>query len=217
MWHLTTEDAVDFVNQLIPTNRKVAIEEHRKSCRRCAETISQLQRVRKCAAAEARYQPPQDAVRIARVEFAALESARRSKRARTSIEAVFDSFRNPGMEGVRSAGDGTRRLLYHADPFQIDLQIELQSSEKRLLVTGQLLGSRDPGAVGRNLTLILFDLRGGAVRTVTNQFGEFRAEIENSGELALVCYQGDEKPIVIYVPDVLGQSSGSEGKQGKKN
>jgi hypothetical protein len=116
------------------------------------------------------------------------------------------------MEGVRSAGGGTRRLLYHADPFQIDLQIELQSGEKRLAVTGQLLGSRDPRVVGRDVTLILFDLRGGAVRTVTNQFGEFRAEIENSGELALVCYQGDGKPIVIYVPDVLGQSSGKEKK-----
>jgi len=212
MNHFTVEDEIDFVNDAVPATRKIAMEEHLKNCRRCAKAVSQWQRVRECAAAEANYRPPQEAVRIAKAAFAGLQLALRGESTGRSIEVVFDSFLQAPLEGFRSAGGGTRHVLYRADPFQIDLQIEVQPGDKRVVVTGQLIGLRDPQVVGGNVGLILANLCGRIVRTVTNQFGEFRAEIENSGDLALVFFGADQKPVVIPLQDALSQSS-AEGRR----
>jgi len=212
MKHFTMEDEIDFVNQVVPTTRKIAMERHLKDCRRCAKAVSQWQRARQCAAAEPSYQPPQEAVRIAKAAFAGLQLALHREPAGSSIELVFDSFLHAPLQGFRSAGSGTRQLLYRADPFQIDLHIEVEPGDKHVVVTGQLLGLRDPQIVGQNVGLILANLCGRVVRTVTNQFGEFRAEIENSGDLALVFFRADHKPVVIPLQDGLSQSSDEERK-----
>jgi predicted anti-sigma-YlaC factor YlaD len=211
MKHFTIEDEIDFVNEVLPATRKLTLEEHLKGCKRCTKAVSQWRQVRKSAAAEANYQLPPEALRIAKAAFAGLQLALRGQ-TDSSIELVFDSLLQPSVEGFRSAGGGTRHVLYRADPFQIDLQVELQPGEKRVVVTGQLLGSRDPQIVGRDVALILANMHGGVVRTVTNQFGEFRAEIENSGDLSLVFYQPDQKPLVISLRDALGQASDKERK-----
>ena len=196
MKHFTIEDEIDFVNEVLPATRKLTLEEHLKACKRCTKAVSQWRQVRKSAAAEANYQLPPEALRIAKAAFAGLQLALRGQ-TDSSIEVVFDSLLQPSVEGFRSAAGSTRHVLYRADPFQIDLQIELQPGDKQVVVTGQLLGSRDPQIVGRDVALILANMRGGVVRTVTNQFGEFHAEIENSGDLSLVFYQPDQKPLVI--------------------
>lgn len=202
MKHFTIEDEIDFVNEVVPTTRKMTMEEHLKGCKRCTKAVSQWRQVRGSAATEANYQPPAEALRIAKAAFAGLQLALRGE-IDSSIEVVFDSFLQPPLEGFRSAGGGTRHVLYRADPFQIDLQVELQPGDKGVVVTGQLLSLRDPQTAKRNVQLILADLRGRLVRTVTNEFGEFRAEIENSGELALVFYDADDKPVVISLRDAL--------------
>jgi hypothetical protein len=206
MKHFTIEDEIDFVNEVVPTTRKITMEEHLKGCKRCTKAVSQWRQVRESAATEANYQPPAEALRIAKAAFAGLQLALRGE-TDSSIEVVFDSFLQPPLEGFRSAGGGTRHVLYRADPFQIDLQVELQPGDKGVVVTGQLLSLRDPQTAKRNVQLILADLRGRLVRTVTNEFGEFRAEIENSGDLALVFYDEDDKPVVISLRDALGPVS----------
>ena len=211
MKHFTIEEGIDFANRVVPPTRKLEMEEHLKSCARCAQAVSQWRRVRECAEVEANCQPPPEAVRIAKATFAALELALQREPASSSIEVVFDSFLRP-LEGLRSAGGGTRHLLYRADPFQIDLQLELQPADKRVVVTGQLLGLHDPRIVGGNVGIILSNQRGRVVRTVTNQFGEFRAEIENTGDLTLVFYEADNKPVLISLRDALRQSSQEETK-----
>jgi predicted anti-sigma-YlaC factor YlaD len=212
MKHFTAEDEIDFANEVLPATRKRTLEEHLKGCKRCTNAVSQWRQVQKSAAADANYQPPPEALRIAKAAFAGLQLALRGE-TDSSIEVVFDSLLQTSVEGFRSAGGGaTRHVLYRADPFQIDLQVELQPGDKRVVVTGQLLGSRDPQIAGRDVTLILANMRGRVVRAVTNQFGEFRAEIENSGDLALVFYQADQKPLVISLRDALGPASDKERK-----
>jgi hypothetical protein len=214
MKHFTIEDEIDFVNEVVPTTRKITMEEHLKGCKRCTKAVSQWRQVRESAATEAHYQPPAEALRIAKAAFAGLQLALRGE-TDSSIEVVFDSFLQPPLEGFRSAGGGTRHVLYRADPFQIDLQVELQPGDKGVVVTGQLLSLRDPQTAKRNVQLILADLRGRLVRTVTNEFGEFRAEIENSGDLALVFYDEDDKPVVISLRDALGPVSEKDRKHSK--
>jgi hypothetical protein len=98
-------------------------------------------------------------------------------------------------------------MLYLVDRLEIDLQVESQAEGRTIVVTGQLLDLRHPAAV-RDLRVTLSNLRGRTVETSTNEFGEFREEIEDSGDLQLMLPGGSGEPFVITLPDVLGRSGG---------
>jgi hypothetical protein len=209
MKHLTTEEGIDLVNQVLSPSQKLALERHLEcGCERCMKTMSRWHRIRRIAAAEASHQPPNEAVRIAKASFAGSPWARVPK-ASGVIEVLFDSFLQPALEGVRSVGTGTRRMLYRADPFQVDLQIEAQGGGS-VVVTGQLLDLRDPEVVGSHVPLMLSNLRGRVIRATTNEYGEFREEIDSTGDLELVLHGANDKPITISLHDILGSPSGGK-------
>jgi len=205
MKHFTTEEWIDFVNQVAQTTRKPEMEKHLEVCERCVKTVSRWQRIRR-AAAGAIYQPPGDAVRMAKAAFSTSQWARRRGSAPGMVELLFDSYLQPALEGVRSGAAGTRRMLYRADPFRVDLQVEAQAGGKNVIVTGQLLDLRHPEIVGRDVRFILSNLRGRVVQATTNQFGEFREEIEHSGDLELVFSGASDTPLMISLQDVLSSS-----------
>ncbi len=71
MRHFTKEKWIDFVNQVVAANDNALMAKHlEQGCKRCAETVSVWRRVRESAAAEANYQPPDSAVRLAKATFA---------------------------------------------------------------------------------------------------------------------------------------------------
>jgi|SRR6266576_120983 len=210
MKHLTTEEGIDLVNQVLSPSERLEMERHLEcGCERCLNTIARWRRVRRIAATEPSHQPPNEAVRIAKAAFAGSPWAR-VRKVSGVIEVLFDSFLQPALEGVRSAGAGTRRMLYRADPFQVDLQIEALVGGS-VVVTGQLLDLREPEVVGSHVPLMLSNLRGRVIRATTNQYGEFREEIEGTGDLELVFHGANDKPVTISLHDVLGSQSG--GKQ----
>jgi hypothetical protein len=94
-------------------------------------------------------------------------------------------------------------LLYRAQPYQIDLQIELRQETNRLVVTGQLLDVSHPDMIGSDVHVTLSNRRGSVVKTITNQHGEFRGEVENSGDLEVSFAGTGGKPIVILLPKAL--------------
>lgn len=53
--------------------------------------------------------------------------------------------------------------------------------------------------------VVLSNMRGNTVHVVTNKFGEFRGEVENSGDLQMSFTIAGDKPIVISLRDALGQ------------
>jgi hypothetical protein len=120
------------------------------------------------------------------------------------IELLFDSFSHAALGGIRSPGMSIRQMLYRAEPYQIDIQLEAQPERNRLIVTGQLLDVSDPEIVGRDVQVTLSDGRENVVRTMTNEFGEFRGDIENSGDLELSFPSLNGKLIVILLRRALG-------------
>src|SRR6266478_6182894 len=209
MEHFTTENWIDFVNQAVDAGEKKLMEQHLKQgCKRCAETVSLWQRVRQSAASEVSYQPPEDAVRIAKATFAGAGLAVQRKGAGSRIEVLFDSFLQPFFEGARSASAGTRQMLYRADPFQIDVQVEAKPDGNRIVVTGQLLDLSNPGVAGREARIVISNMRGHIVNAITNQFGEFSGEFENSGDLQMTFASPGSQPIVISLRDALGTLRG---------
>jgi hypothetical protein len=123
---------------------------------------------------------------------------------------LFDSSLQPMVAGARSSGLGTRQMLYRAAPYQIDIQIEANPEGNRLTVTGQLLDISSPYVVGRDVKIILSNHRGNVIHTITNEFGEFRGEIENTGDLELSFFGQGDKSIVISLRNALGKLPGSE-------
>ena len=211
MKHYSTEGWVDFVNQVIPGNRREAMQKHLATgCKRCTETVSLWQKVSKSAAAEASYQPPADTVRLAKAAFATAGMAQAQEGSRGLIEVLFDSFMQPALAGSRSVVIGTRQMLYRADPYQIDIQIEPKQGSNRLVITGQLLDLSHPGVIGRDIQVTLSNRRGNTVLAATNQFGEFSGEIENSGDLELSIPNSGEQPVVISLRNALGKLPGGK-------
>src|SRR5438034_7574098 len=202
MEHFATEKWIDFVNQAVDTNEKQSMERHlQQGCKRCRKTVSLWRKVWQSAASEANYQPPEHAVRLARAAFAEAGLAGQRKGAGSRIKLLFDSFLQPAFEGARSAGNGTRQMLYRADPFQIDIQVESKHGGNRIAVTGQLLNLSSPGIIDQDARIALSNMQGQVVNAVTNQFGEFSGEIENSGDLQVTFTSPGTPPIVISLRD----------------
>ena len=129
---------------------------------------------------------------------------RKDQREGTIVEVLFDSSLQSNIDDVRSAGKQTRQILFRAGPYHVDVQIELIPDTVRLAITAQILDARDPECMCRNAQVTLSNRRGNLLHLVTNEFGEFRGEIENSGDLELVLPGRGEMPIVISLRNALG-------------
>jgi hypothetical protein len=211
MKHFETPEWIDFVNHVVKGSQQEAMQRHLETgCKRCTGTYSLWQKVGKTAAPEASYQPPAGTVRLAKAAFATAGMAQPQKESRGVIEVLFDSFLQPAVAGARSVVIGTRQMLYRADPYQIDIQIEPKPGSNRLVITGQLLDLSHPGVIGRDLQITLSNRRGNAVMAATNQFGEFSGEIENSGDLELTVPDKGDQPIVISLRNALGNLHGGK-------
>ena len=211
MKHFTTEDWIDFANEAVANSKRRDMERHLgEGCSRCKKTLSLWQKVRQTAKSVAQSEPPESAVRIAKAGFSAIQLEGKAARVPGLVELLFDSFRQPVVEGARSTGSeassGLRQMLYRADPYQIDLQIESKPGANKLVVTGQLLDLRNPDAPGRDVPVIISNLRGHVVQTVTNEFGEFHEEIQSSSDLELKLLGENDKAVIISLRDALGRN-----------
>ncbi|HKW33463.1 MAG TPA: hypothetical protein VJN92_10700 [Candidatus Acidoferrum sp.] len=117
------------------------------------------------------------------------------------VELLFDGFATPTL-GARSTTHPQRHLLYRAEPFELDLLIELRSDSNRLRITGQLLDTSLPAVFRRGVRVTLWNFRQSFVTLRTNEWGEFLGEIEDSGEM-MVALKIQLREIVISIRNVL--------------
>lgn len=206
MEHFNVEKWIDFVNQAVTSNERQKMDKHLNlGCESCRETISLWQRVQASAAVEGNYQPPESTVRMAKAAFAGVALTSRKKGAGSRVKLLFDSFLQPILAGVRSAGAGTRQMLYRADPYQIDVQLEMKPGGNRVVVTGQLLNLNNPKVSAAGTRVLVSNMHGDVVHSLANQFGEFSGEVKNSGDLQLTFATSSGEPIVISLREALGR------------
>ena len=196
------------MNQVASKDRRKVMQKHLGTgCKRYRETRARWQKVANAAAVEANYRSVSEGPRVVKTAFATVGLAVRPQETGGLIEVLYDSFAQPGLAGIRAAGMRVRQMLFRAEPYQIDIQIEAQPERNRLVVAGQLLDVSHLEIVGGHVLVSLSDGRGNSVNAVTNQFGEFRGEVENSGDLELSFLRRDGKPVVILVRETLSPSS----------
>jgi hypothetical protein len=208
MKHFTTEEWIDFVNEATPQAKQAGMRKHLSAgCRSCEEQLTLWQKVRTTAAREADFQPPESAVRMVRAAYAATAIGHPKKKGSSLVQLLFDSFLQPAQAGARSMTTATRQMLYRADSYQIDLQIESRPGSNLLVITGQMMDVSTPEFVSKGVPVMLSNYRESLVHAVTNEFGEFRCEIDNSGDLELSVPGHGEKPITISLRNALGGRS----------
>src|ERR1700758_474526 len=104
MPHFTTEDWIDFVNQVPNAATKSEMASHlEKGCKACQEAASLWQRVRSTAESVNKYQVPESAVRMAKAAFVGSKLRRQADRSASPVELLFDSFLRPVLQGARAA------------------------------------------------------------------------------------------------------------------
>jgi hypothetical protein len=208
MKHLKVVEWNYLLNYTPSDHRQEAIQNlrgtHRNPRNHYVKTPALWQKVANATAVEASYQPSAESVRVAKAAFAiASLTASGGRNVVRLAQLLFDSFSHPAPAGIRSAPTRIRQLLYRAQPYQIDLQIEFRQETNRLVVTGQLLDVSHPDMIGSDVHVTLSNRRGSLVKTITNQHGEFRGEVENSGDLEVSFAGTGGKPIVILLPKAL--------------
>ena len=120
---------------------------------------------------------------------------------RPPVEVLFDSFATP-VFGARSSAHPQRHLLYRAEPYELDLLLELHPETNRLMITGQLLDSSCTAIFRRGVRITLWNFRQSFVTLRTNEWGEFLGEIEDSDEL-MVSLKIQMREIAISIRNVL--------------
>jgi hypothetical protein len=211
MNHFRAEEWIDLVNRVTTKEQTAAMQKHLAAgCQECAEQVSVWQKVHNFAASESTYQPPAQAVRSAGALFSTAAWTGSPNKATSFVELLFDSLMQPAYSGARTAGTGIRQMLYRADSFQIDLQIEARPGGRLIIVTGQVLDVSRPEIIGSGLQVTLSNRRGSLVHAMTNEFGEFHVETQNSGDLEITLRSNPDKPIVISLKDPLGDLPGGD-------
>jgi len=208
MKHLTTKQWTDFGSEVVSTNSNQDMEKQpTQDCMACNQAFSKWRRVHAAPSAETDYQPSAEALRFAKTPFASSNLAFGRRRVSSLAEVLFDSSLQPVAKGVRSTGSGARQIVYRAGRYQIDVQIEMGSDRQTLVVTGQVQDLKRPRFSGRDVLVVISNLRGQLELTTTNQFGEFRKEIPDSGDLELFFPSLPDKMLMIGLRDPLRRSA----------
>jgi hypothetical protein len=186
MKHFSLEQWTDFVRGLGEDGMRIAMAAHLDAgCGRCARTVDVLRRTSRVLSAEGQYQVPEYALRSAHAIFGT-RRAQPTRSPRVPIHLIYDSIREPLPVGMRSSDRLTRRALYQAENFFLDLRLERDPGSPRLNLVGQLANCDTPAQQPCGVLVLLAAGEDVVARAVTNRFGEFELEYEPAANLRLL-------------------------------
>jgi hypothetical protein len=183
MQHFSELVWADHVRGISSSNCNV--ESHLASgCNACAATLGMWKEVSMFAARECNYIPPENAARMAKLEFAATRV--QDNASALTANLVFDTLSQPALAGVRSVAAAARQMVYEADGVTVDLRFDRQPHSNTIHLIGQVLDRRVPRVSLGHTAVMLWTERGLPIlETRTNEFGEFNLEIQAEDHLKL--------------------------------
>jgi hypothetical protein len=199
MKHFTNVEWADLARGVAITERAAQMRTHlEEGCAECAEISKQMAKIEAMSKRERSYEPPTEAIRVAKSLMSAQRVAESSAAAPQFLKLVFDSITQPLLAGVRGAAAG-RQLLYQKENCCIDIRLESQAG-RQIEMVGQVL---DSGAIGRGLDQIPVSLQKGDqifARTLTNHFGEFRFVLDDTDQVQMVVDVTVDRRLVVPLP-----------------
>src|SRR5688572_21136116 len=137
MKHFDIWEWADFVRGLGDRGVRSRMQAHQSECPRCEKTAGTLRDIVAAARADADYDPPEHAVRYAKAVYA-LAAPEKVRLPRLIARLVHDSMREPLPAGIRAQDRVSRRALYEAGGYHLDLQLERQPASGLIVLVGQL-------------------------------------------------------------------------------
>jgi hypothetical protein len=220
--HFLSPQWVDLVRGLLSQDVKTEMDQHlRAGCEQCHEAFAAWSGFATFAEAETGFEPPRDAVRVAKTYLAQqhVRDGRTVTRRRQShrlagpsmlATLVFDSLQ-AAPAGVRASGSYSRHLLFAAQTMAIDLHIETASTAGWFLLAGQIADSSQPNQLPRRIELSLVDGENEISAFQTNEFGEFQCTFDRRKDLTLLFnLESGEVALpldVLFNPSTLKSSS----------
>jgi hypothetical protein len=200
--HYSMEEWIDFARKVVEQKSFMEMQKHLDSgCERCVPIAALWRHVAQAAKAEAAFQPPLGTLRSVKAAFAS------PKKVDEAPVLVFDNFLQPAF-GMRSSSTEARQLLYHIGRYLLDLRIQATQEGRQIVVTGQLLNYDVPQHASPEFSIQLSNRESMLVGIIPNKFGEFRAELTNSGGLELKLLPPIGRASVICLTDIVAPESG---------
>ena len=195
--HFSSPQWVDLVRGLLSEDMKTDMDQHlRAGCEECREAFAAWSGFATFAEAEPGFEPPREAVRVAKTYLAqqhvgdgqtVARHRQRRQWASPSMLAtlVFDSMQ-ASAAGVRASGEYSRHLLFAAHSMAIDLHIETASKAGWFLLAGQIADSNRPDQLPRPIDMSLVQGDTEIAAFQTNEFGEFQCTFDRRSDLTLL-------------------------------
>jgi hypothetical protein len=206
--HFSEQVWTDFVRGVGPSKKNGEIEGHiAGGCAQCVAAVGMWKKVYSIAANEPRFMPPDHAVRMVKVEFAASQTQQPSLW--TLARLVFDSLSQPLTVGVRSGASESRQLVFDAEGTMVDLVLDTRPQSGTISLVGQVVDKGEAKVAPRQVSVILWTETGQPLaETSANEFGEFQLEFAAQERLRLSVEIAGHKPIRIppmnlNSPDVM--------------
>ncbi len=190
MKHFDDAAWADFVRDLLPAQERAGMQAHVESgCEKCAAAVDLWKTVFHLANEEKELSPPDDVVRIAKAQFAALAVL-----GNQGVRLVFDSSLQPSEAAVRGSVSA-RQFLFETDELYVDLRLDPQA--ERVSLVGQVM---DRGHATQAVQGLPIHLQQGPLQlkaTNTNQFGEFQFEFDAGTDFYILIVRNERPTIVL--------------------
>lgn len=203
MKHISEADCADLANQTLCPQRRSEMEEHLKSCAKCAKESRVWQGFKEFARRESECSPSEEAVRLAVGTFAICGPQPRRGVFREIAQLVFDSFREPVLAGVRGGPVPSRRLMFRAGEIMIDLSLQAVSRPRHVLLVGQVLDTATSGVGIGRVPVVLLNGREILAEVQTNPYGEFQMECVENKNLQISVGVTEDKDVFIPLDESI--------------
>lgn len=202
MAHFSEETWADFVRGVCASSTAQQLQEHlESSCPECNRASAVWGRIEQLAAKESNYAPPENLVRLVKLQVAEKRPAELEIGVLASM--IFDSATQPLPMGVRSGTAGTRQILYEAEGLTVDLRLERKPQSSTFSAAGQVLDKDAPLTWLGNAAIVLWNDKGHMLtKTVANDYGEFQFEFEDEDQLRISIITANRKTVRIALGDL---------------
>lgn len=193
MEHFSEQAWADFARGFSASEKAHGIKAHMAAgCLNCKTAGRFWDRLHTMAIAERGYVPPENLVRLAKLEFSATQELQAEKW--TLAGVLFDSLSQPLLAGVRSSAATARQVVYEAEGLTVDLRFDRVVPSGKVSAVGQILDSRIPRERVSGAPVVVWTENGQLVATTTaNSYGEFQLEFEAQDDLRLTARVGGRR------------------------
>jgi hypothetical protein len=162
------------------------IRTHLEGCERCRLDVRAWKSLTDFARRWDEIQPPESAVRRARALVASPSPAPKTVSLRIVLQHFDAGVVLPaGARGGLLGDHDTYQVVYHAEEFSVDLRVSRTLSRRKVIVVGQIKHLAQPAQRLGSIPVLLTSKNRMAVRTLTNEWGEFSFEHEDQDQLWL--------------------------------